>query len=142
MSISNGFKGSDIPVVVSDATSSKYRFMQGDTTDTSNVSLVVKAATGETTPPLGISQQPTTAADQPSTMRVYGIGKLTVNGNSINIDIGDQLTPTTGGLGVKVSTTDATPQYVGAIALEPSTADSENILVKIVGPYPIVKGTA
>ena len=71
-----------------------------------------------------------------------GIGKFEVNGNSVNIDINDQLVATTGGLGVIVSTTDATPQYVGAIALEPSTADGDIISVLIVGPFPIVKGTA
>jgi hypothetical protein len=141
MSISNGFKGVDVPVTVSDSTASKYRFMQVDATDTSHTVFAVKAATADTTAPIGILQIPTTYADECSTLRMGETGKLEVNGNSVNIAGGDKLVSAAGGIGVGASAVSATQQEVGAIACEPSTADGDIITVKIV-QFPLVKGTA
>jgi len=142
MSISNAYGGTDIPVTVSDASASEFRFMTGDTTDATNLIIAVKLATAETTPPLGILQEPTTSVDVEGTLRIAGTSMLKVNGNSHNIDINDELVSAADGIGVLFSTPDAAVQYVGAIALGVSVADGDLILVKVVGPQRVVKGTA
>jgi hypothetical protein len=67
MSISNGNISADIGVRISDSSISKYRIVQGDTTDTTNALAVVKASTAETTYPIGVTQTATTAADENAT---------------------------------------------------------------------------
>lgn len=142
MSSSSGYGGRDIPATISDSSAEKYRFVTGDTTDTTNKLLVCKIATGEATPPLGILQEPVTVADTRQPIRIDGTSKLKVNGNASNIDINTELVATAGGIGVPLSTPDATPQYVGAISLGVSTTDGDVIRVMKVTPYRVVKGTA
>lgn len=141
MSISNAYKGNEIPVTVSDSSSTKYRFMTGDTTDTTNLVIAVKAATGETTPPIGILQEGSSAADAVRTLRIYGTAKLEVDGSGTAIDINTLLVAKAGGVGVSSTTPDAAQQWVGARSLGVSTASGDIILVKIVDIL-LVKGTA
>lgn len=71
-----------------------------------------------------------------SSVKLYNRGQayLEVNGNSSNIAVGDSLTATTNGIGIKTTTAG---DWVGAIALEASTADGDVIPVEFVShTYP------
>jgi hypothetical protein len=125
----------------SDASITAGRIVTGDTTDTTNQRMVVKAATGETTQPLGITETLTDAADQNVTVVMQGIAECVVNGNSVNIDINDSIVATTGGIGVKISTLDDTPQLAIGYALAPSAADGDTIPV-LIDRHHLTKGTA
>jgi len=59
----------------------------------------------------------------------FGIGNLVVNGNSVNIAPGDPLESAANGIGVK-STADK--KLVGAIAIDPATADGVIISVIVL----------
>ena len=57
-----------------------------------------------------------------------GVVPLKVNGQSVNIAVGDTLAPTTGGVGVK----DVTNRHeINAIALQAATTDGVFILVRV-----------
>lgn len=63
-------------------------------------------------------------------LKFSGVCPLYVNGNSVNIAVGDYIAPTTAGYGVK----DATTKHVtNAVALQAATTDGALILVLING---------
>ena len=142
MSVSSGvpIAGGDITVKISDASISKFRIVYGDTTDTTNTDLVCLAATAETTKPLGVTLEATTAADADCAIRTNGIALVEVNGTSA-IDIGDSICSTAAGVGVIASTADAAEQWAIGIALAPSAA-SGDIIPVLIDRHLIVKGTA
>jgi hypothetical protein len=119
---------------LADGAVSQYRFVVGDTSKTTNSKMYVAAAAGSTVPVLGISQNAVANGDDAEHLAFAIVGRsyLEVNANSENLDIGDRLVPTTGGVGIKASAASGTEQHIGAIALEPSTADGDVIRVLIV----------
>lgn len=143
MSVSSGvpIAGGDITVKISDASIVKGTIVQGDTTDTTNTDLVCKAATAETTKPLGVTLEATTAADADCAIRVYGVALVKVNGSTSAIDIGDSICATTAGVGVISTTPDAAQQWAIGYALAPSAASGDYIPV-LIDRHLIVKGTA
>ena len=140
MSVSSGNQSGDITVKISDASISAYRIVYGDTTDTTNTDMVMLAATGETTKPLGVTLEATTAADQNCAVRVSGIAKIEVNGTSA-IDIGDSICASTAGVGVISSTADNVAQWAIGFALAPSAASGDVIEV-LIDRHMIVKGAS
>ena len=82
------------------------------------------------------------ASGDPVPVQIDGIVDLYVNGNSVNITVGGRIVATTGGVGILISATSATEQYVVGTALEASAADGDIIKVRLNGPYLAVKGTA
>jgi len=141
MSVSVGYPGIDITVTISDSSISAYRILQGDTTDTTNVLVVMKAATAETTKPLAVTQEATTAADAQCVVRISGVAEVEVNGSGTAIDIGTSICASTGGVGVSSSTPDNAQQWAIGYALEPSAASGDVIKV-LVAPHLIVKGAS
>ena len=124
--------------VISDASIAVARIVTGDTTDTTNTSLVMKAATGATTKPLGITFTKTEAVDKEASICYAGITELEVNGTSA-IDINDSIIATAAGVGVIAGTPAATQQWAIGYALEPSAASGDVISV-LVSPHLIVEG--
>lgn len=66
-------------------------------------------------------------------IRAYGLAKVIVNGNSVNIDKGDLLVPTTGGVFIKLD--EDTGGFYSLIAREAATADGVEILALIAPGY-------
>lgn len=141
MSISSGNPVLDVTANVSDSSISRYRIVQGDGTNTTTSLMVVKAATAETTKPLGITVEATTAANSQCGVRVYGVALLEVDGSGTALDIGDSVCATTGGVGVISTTPDAAQQWAIGYALAPSAA-SGDIIPVLIDRHLIVKGTA
>ena len=141
MSVSSGHPVLDIAMKISDASIARYRIVQGDTSNTTNTDMVAKAATGETTRPIGVTIEATTVADQTAGVRVAGVALVEVNGTSA-IDIGDMICATSAGIGVIATAADATAQYPVGIALAPSAASGDVIPVLLTPGAIIVKGTA
>ena len=139
--ISNGIDVLTDTFLISDASIAAYRFVTGDGTDTTNILQVAKAAGADTELCLGITQALTASADQPCPVRMLGTSLLYVDGNAGAIDIGTKLVAAASGVGVAATTPDAVAQEVGAIALAPSAAVGDIILVKLV-QMTLVKGTA
>ncbi len=139
MSVSEGNEVLDRGVTISDASASKNRLLQGDTTDTTNSLEVYKLATGETTKPLAVLLEPTTEADQPSNARFSGVAVIEMNGDTI--DIGDSIVATTAGKGAIATTPDAAQQWAIGMALQPSSSDGDKIKV-LIDRHLITKGTA
>lgn len=141
MSLSTGRSVLDVTGKISDASISAARIVQGDTTNTTNTDAVFAAATAETTKPLGVTLEPTTAANQDCLIRMLGIAEVEVDGSGTAIDIGTSICATTGGVGVSSSTPDAAQQWAIGYALAPSAASGDIINV-LISPHLIVKGTA
>ncbi len=141
MSVSEGIDAVHVSMVVSDAAIAEYKIVQGDIANTTNDKKVVKVATADTHVPVGITQAPTTVANQDCPIAVSGIVPCMVDGNVAAIDINDRIVPGTAGKGVKFTALDAVGQESIGIAMEPSTADNDVIDVKIQ-PAHLVKGTA
>jgi hypothetical protein len=141
MSASNEYPVLQIGAVVSDSSISKFRIVQGDTTNTTNTTMVVAAATGETTLPVGVTYEATAAANRRCGITMGGIANVEVNGSGTAIDIGTRIVATSGGVGVANSTPDATDQYAIGIALAPSSA-SGDIIPVLIAPHLIVKGAS
>ncbi len=137
MSTSMGNEGPKIGVIMSDATSSANRFVQGDTTNTTINSIVVKAATADTQIPLGITTKATTEANEPSSIQIYGLAEIEMNGTTV--DIGSQLVAAAGGKGAVATAEDQAAQYSGWVAMAPSTAD-EDIIPCLFWPSRITEG--
>ncbi len=127
--------------LVSDASIAVAKIVTGDTTDTTNSSVVVKGATANTDFPLGVTATSTSAADKPATILLSGIVELNVDGNASAIDINDRLVSNGSGQGVKAATASATAQQVLGYALAPSTAAGDIISV-LIDRHTFVKGTA
>lgn len=127
--------------LVSDSSIAVARIVTGDTTDTTNSSVVVKLATASTDFPLGITATSTSASDKPATIILSDIAELEVDGNAGAIDINDRLVSNGSGLGVKAATASATAQQVIGYALAPSTASGDVIPI-LIDRFTFVKGTA
>lgn len=140
MSVSNGNPVLDIAAKISDASISKSRIVCGDTTDTTNSDLVMKAATSGADKPLGVTTELTSASDQTAAVRVEGIAEIEVDGTSA-IDIGDSIIASTGGKGVIAAAASATAQWSIGYALAPAAADGIVIPV-LIDRHLIVKGSA
>jgi hypothetical protein len=107
------------------------KIVQGDTTNTTNSSIQVLAATASTQKPLGVTTTATTAAGEIATIQYAGICKVNVDGSGTAIDIGTQIVATTAGQGIAAPTADATERWVLGYALAPSAADGDLIPVMI-----------
>jgi hypothetical protein len=140
MSTSEGKPTQFLSCVISDASSSAYRLVNGDTTDTTNTLISCAVATDATAPIIGVTTRATTAADEHTVIVTDGIAMVDVDGNSNAIDIGDFIIPTTGGQGIIAAAAGATAQYAIGIALAPSAADGDVIPV-LISRTRIVKGT-
>lgn len=141
MSVSNGTTSPDVAFTITDATASEFRAVvvgTGSTATTRKATI----ATASTSPLLGVLQAPTTAANTSETVRLRGISKLEVNGNSINITAGDKLVATTGGVGIPASEASDTEQWLIGIALAPSEADGDIIPVLLSTETLYVEGAA
>lgn len=78
--------------------------------------------------PLGVNTNLTIASGEYAPIALDGIGRVTVNANSVNIAAGDFIKPTgSAGIGVKANHGDS----VCARALEPATADGAIIACEI-----------
>jgi hypothetical protein len=143
MSVSSGNWGPDITAICTDNSGiTKGRIVQQDTTNSTNTSLQVLAATGETTKPMGITVEDSVAADNsPVAIRIYGIAMCEVNGSGTAIENGDSICATSAGVGVVSTTPDATAQWAIGYALDPSAASGDFIRV-LIDRHLIVKGTA
>jgi hypothetical protein len=125
--MSNKFQGEINSYVAGGGNIGRYRFVKETTSALDSTAAIATA--GEK--PIGVSVED---ADQGRTMPVCeeGFGLLVVNGNSVNIAIGDPLKPATGGAGVKAATEG---DYYGAVAKEAATADGVIIKVRIERGY-------
>jgi len=125
----------DVGMIISDASISAYRIVQGDTTDTTNANTVVKAATAATQVPIGITQQASDAADQYKTVRISGISMCEVDGSGTAIDNGTPIIATTGGVGIAATSSGSSVQWVIGFAQAPSSASGDIIPVLIDRTY-------
>lgn len=87
MSVSSGNQGPDITAKISDSSIAVGRIVQGDTTNTTNTDMVMKAATAETTKPLGITLEAGAAANDEVAVRTSGIALCDVDGSGTALDI-------------------------------------------------------
>lgn len=126
-------------VTISDSSISAYRIVKGDTTDTTNSLMVCAAATASTVPPIGVTTDATTAADEKTTIVMGGIALVNVDGSGTAIDIGTAIVATTGGQGIAASAASNTAQYILGYALEPSAAAGDVIQV-LIAPTHITNG--
>lgn len=120
-----------IAVKISDASIAVGKILQGDTTNTTNSSIVCKAATANTQVPIGVTTTATDAANEIATMQYSGTVKINVDGSGTAIDIGTLIVATTAGQGVAAPTADATSRYIVGKALAPSAADGDLIPVML-----------
>ncbi len=115
----------------------KYRFVDMDgTTANKAKKFSLSDSLGQ---PIGIAPE-TVASGDPTAVATSGIGKLEVDGNANAIAAGDALIPLGDSTG-KGGKSLVDGEGVGAIALEPSTADGDIIDVLIL-PVGIGKATA
>lgn len=90
---------------------------------------LTQAGAGEAS--IGIAGNSASAANEPVGVNVFGsLCYAEANGNSVNIAAGDILKADASGIMVKAST----GENVVAIALEPCTADGDEIRVMVVAP--------
>jgi hypothetical protein len=120
-----------IAVKISDASIAVGKILQGDTTNTTNSSIVCKAATDSIQKPLGVTTTATDAANEIATMQYSGIVKINCDGSSNAIDIGDMIVATTAGQGIIAPTLDSTERWTIGYALAPCAADGDMIPVMI-----------
>lgn len=115
----------------------KYRFVDMDGTTANKFKrFSVCDALGQ---PIGIAPD-TVALGDPTAVATHGIGKLEVDGNANAIAAGDALIPLGDSTG-KGGKSLVDGEGVGAVALEPSTADGDIIDV-LITPAGITKATA
>lgn len=127
MSVSLGLDHNRESVVISDASCAEYRLVVIDKTDTTVDSLVCKKASAATSIFHGITLEPTTAADEPTTIATEGTKvPLTVDGTT-PISEGDEITSDSAGRGIKASA----GNHVIGYALQPSSAANDVILIHI-----------
>lgn len=136
-----GLSGIDASFRCSDASCAEYLLLIGDTSDTTNAVQVVKKAAASTAAVIGVSTGKTTAADQNIGVRIAGIAKVKVDGNSGAIDIGDSIVPDSSARGVKAAAASATAQEAIGYALEPSAAANDVIDV-LIDRHQITKGAS
>jgi len=105
------------------------------TSNTTNTDRVAKAATAATQVPIGVTLEPTAAADEQAAVRTGGIALVDVDGSGTAIDIGTPIMATTGGQGIAAATGGSTAQWVIGTALEPSAADGDEIAVLLHTAY-------
>lgn len=117
------FDGEINSYIATSSAMSRYRFVK-EVTDGRDSKCAVAAATNK---PIGIATE-SVAEGLDVPVCETGHGLLEVNGNSVNIAIGDPLKPTTGGVGVKAATDG---DFYGAIAKEAATTDGAIIRVSI-----------
>lgn len=142
MSVSSGISDQNvITAICSDSSIAVGKIVQGDTTDTTNSSMVVKAATADTNFPIGVTVSKTTSADEQVAIATDGIVNVYVDGSGTSLDIGTKIVATTAGVGVSVTTADDTAQEVLGVALAPSSA-SGDIIPVLIARQSLVKGTA
>lgn len=77
----------------------------------------------------GILQDDPDAENEGALVGIEGISKLVVDGNSVNIAVGDKLAANSSGHGVKTATN--LDDY-GAVAMNASTADGDIIQVRLM----------
>lgn len=123
--------GATMTAQCSDASIAVGKILQGDTTNTTNVLQVVKAATASTQVPVGITITETDAANEKLTYQYSGIALVNVDGSGTAIDIGTLIVATTAGQGVAAPTFDATARYAVGVALAPSAASGDFIPVQL-----------
>ena len=114
------------------------RIVQTDATDSDNVLSVLKAATADTSIPIGVTVTSTSSADESATIQIQGVVLIEMNGSTVLT--GSQIVAATGGKGAVSTTEDDVNQYVAGIALAPSTADGDMIPV-FLNLYAINEGT-
>ena len=141
MSVSSGQGVLDVAFKITDASILAAAIIKGDGTNTTNAERVGTVATAETDKVIGVTLEPTTAANQVIPVRLAGIARLKVDGNAAAIDIGDSICAGAAGVGHKSTTADAAEQWAIGYALEPSAADGDIIDV-LIDRHLIVKGTA
>lgn len=112
---------------VAAAALTKFRFVKETTTGREATCNVAAAAAK----PIGIvTEDVASGGDAP--VIESGIFALEVNGQSVNIAVGDPIKPTTGGVGVKAATEG---DYFGAVAKEAASTDGAIIKVSVERGY-------
>lgn len=128
MSVSLGLDHNRESVVISDASCGEYLLVVIDTTDTTVDSLVCKKAADGSVLYHGITLEPTTAADEPTTIATEGTKvPLKVDGSGTAISEGDELMADSSGRGIKATAGNNVIGY----ALQPSSAANDVILIHI-----------
>ena len=131
MAISGAKPGLQMGMKVSGAAIGANKIVQGDTTNTTNKEMVVLAATASTQRLIGITAEPTTAANEIATITLTGMPLCQVDGSGTGIDIGTPITATAAGVGIAAPTADATARYTIGLAMGVSAAAGDIIPVLI-----------